>query len=224
MTKQQQDNRGYLQTGVSERAAANERLVAYIFEPESSDEDQPQDDSIDLADLKRICNFEYNKFNVPNWYSPEDHFQDVQFRFWKFLSHFRGEAKPSTAAHNIARNQLVDVVVRKKQREDPSDDDDFIARIELQIARKQNVNRSAELADRKILMKELASSLTNDEYSLYWEYFVEGRTEKEISSIVGITPQAVHKRLGRVLAKMKSTLSGEGWQEGHKSYAYSGVR
>ena len=200
---------GSLPTELTQRAANNEKLTAEIFELEFIGANDLNDEAFRLTDLERICRAVFDKFDVPDWYSPEDHFQDVSIRFWKSLMGYRGEAKLSTVAYSIAFNQLVDRV-RRQWREDADDEDDFIAKVEQQLARKQNSNTTADRADKRILMKELSGSLSDAESRLIREYYVLGKTTVEISSETGVTPQAVQKRLKRAVKKMKLTLGEEG--------------
>ncbi|HEY0077891.1 MAG TPA: sigma-70 family RNA polymerase sigma factor [Pyrinomonadaceae bacterium] len=173
------------------------------------------DDKKFMDALDGTCRYFFYGFQPPSGYMFDDFKQDVIFHFVKGLAHYRSQAKLTTLLYEIVRNWCIDLSRRKRS---PSVEDimrhyedgkehegaEFEGGEVEERYGETNHNRAAETEDGKILAMELMSALTCEERALFINYHLDGMTTSKIGDELGISHQAVSKRLARIQKKLKS--------------------
>lgn len=191
-------------------ADERKQQAASLFDDQSTNGREFVDGSEQRTKVLRICIAVINDYEVPATYGAEDLYQNVMFRFWKYLPRYRGEASLSTIIRKVALNQLIDMR-RKGWKNVPTsearnhdgetqEEADFTANLK-RGHRETTRNVVADQADRAILAKELTSRLSVSERSLCERLDIE--TPTEIAEQSGVSRQAISQRRDRIYDRMR---------------------
>lgn len=148
-------------------------------------------------DLRRACQWAFTNCRQSTHASWEDLQQEVLMRFGKWLPQYRADAKTRTVFARIAINVLIDAKRRETAQRRYHEEIDLD---ELQNELVGN-NPWRGIEDR-IFLKECRNSLSEPEREMLDEYFVEGRSLRQMAMNHGVSAPAISKQLGRIVAKL----------------------
>lgn len=155
------------------------------------------DDADFRIDLKRACQWAFHHHSQSTYASWEDLQQEVIMRFARWLPHYRKQAKWRTVLVRIAKNLLIDAhrsEVAGKRRHEEIDFDGY----EVSMVAE---NSGARIEDR-IFLKECRQILSEDERAVFDEFFVYGKSLRQLANKHGVSPTAMSKRWARIMAKL----------------------
>ena len=148
-------------------------------------------------DLRRACQWAFNRYRQSTHASWEDLQQEVLMRFGRWLPDYREEAKKLTVLIRIATNVLIDAKRRETAKRRDHEE------IDLEEHDFERVDRGSwtKIEDR-IFLRECRNRLCEAERQILDEYFVEGRSLRQLATKHGVSAPAISKRLGRIVTKL----------------------
>jgi RNA polymerase sigma factor (sigma-70 family) len=178
-------------------------------------------DEVLMKQLEKICEEVTRGFRRSLSYSPDDLKMDVIERLAKALPHYRQDGNIRSWLRGIAFNRMVDLYRRpnnkalaiegtKIQGKDGEqyeldgegvETGEFVTRFV-----ETHRNRVEDQRVRSILLDELMGTLSHQERSLCFKYFIKGLTMQEIADEERRTRQAVSHQFGRIMQRLRKTL------------------
>lgn len=166
-------------------------------------------------EFDKTCRKLFGGFDVPTDISIEDFKQELLDRLGKNLRQFRGESQLQTYLHRMAVNRLIDLSRKRKclpletlsprnEDGDARSGEDFEVGSVAGRYCETYKNHVADAEERKIMVHELMSKLSGKDRFIFTAYFVEKWLLQDIADELGVSPQAVSKRLARVAEKLRS--------------------
>ena len=149
-------------------------------------------------DLRRACQWAFSNCRQSTHGSWEDLQQEVLMRFGKWLPRYRAEAKRRTVFERIATNLLIDAKRRETTKRR------YHEEIDLDELQHDSVGNNPWIGiEDHIFLKECRNSLSKVERQLLDDYFVEGRSLRQLATMHGISAPGISKKLGRIVKKLK---------------------
>lgn len=155
------------------------------------------DDPAFRNDLKRACQWIFRRYSQSTLSSWEDLQQEVLLRLARWLPAYRQEANRRTVFTKIARNVLIDIHrsegTQRRQHEEVTLDE---------LATEPIGERSGKEIENRIFLNECLEGLSEDERNLVDEFFVKGKSLRQLAIVYGVSPAAMSKRWARTMAKL----------------------
>lgn len=127
----------------------------------------------------------------------EDLFQEIVIQLWKAFSKFRNESKISTWIYRVALNTAISGFRKQKKRIDLASIDWF--------TQNYSENSTTEQEDRVKSLYQYIETLNALDKGIIL-LFLEDKSHKEISEIIGLSKTNIGTRLSRIRQKIKSQM------------------
>ena len=134
----------------------------------------------------------------------EDLFQEIIFQLWRSFPTFKNESLPSTWMYRVALNTAISQF-RKEARRPESQ---TLSKVEFQIP---DISLLADESENSLLLNRAIQQLTRIEKALIMLY-LEERSYREISEIMGITESNVGVKLNRIKAKLEKLIKTNNYE------------
>lgn len=149
------------------------------------------------ADLKKACKWAFSRYSQSTHSSWEDLQQEVLMRFGRWLPRYRNEAKRKTIFARIATNVLIDAHRYETSRRRQHEEIDF-DELELELVR----GKTGTEIENRIFMNECRKILSDHERAVFDEYFVYGKSLRQLAAKHGVSAAAMSKRWARIMTKL----------------------
>ena len=138
--------------------------------------------------INKLCCLYY-----PNLEDQKDARQDVVLQLWKSFPNFRGESSKSTWIYRVALNTILAKIRNQKRR---------IVTTNMDYLTGNERGKLVGLDDDLQLLHFVIESLHGQDKAMVILY-LEGYKNKEIATILSISPSNVSSRLHRIKTKLK---------------------
>ena len=130
-----------------------------------------------------------------NAYDHEDLFQEVMLQLWKGYPNFKGQSKVTTWMYRVALYTAISFLKKKKKRDE-----------EIQIAL-EIINDNQD--DQQSAIEDLNRGIAklNDIEKAIMMLYLEDKSYKEMSEILGLTQTNIGAKINRIKKKLKTILS-----------------
>lgn len=140
--------------------------------------------------VHKIC-----KIYTDNPLDHDDLFQEITLQLWKSFATFRGDAKFSTWAYRIALNTAMTLYRKKHKTIDTENDRDLY-----------QIKYEEYTEDERLQTMYNAIHLLSDIEKALIMMFLDNKTYREISEILGITEGNARVKMNRAKEKLKSMI------------------
>lgn len=147
-------------------------------------------------DLRKACQRVFHHHSQSTHSSWEDLQQEVLIRFGPWLPRYRKEANRRTVFARIATNVLIDAHRRETSKR-RLHEEIMLEDLEIEPMGKKS---GKEIEDR-IFMNECRSILSETERAMFDEYFVFGKSLRQMAVSSGVSAAAMSKRWARLMKK-----------------------
>lgn len=142
--------------------------------------------------VHKIC-----KIYTDNPLDHDDLFQEITLQLWKSFATFRGDAKFSTWAYRIALNTAM-TLYRKKHKTIDTENDRDLYQIKIKYEEYTEDERLQTMYNAIHLLSDIEKALIM--------MFLDNKTYREISEILGITEGNARVKMNRAKEKLKSMI------------------
>lgn len=142
--------------------------------------------------VHKVC-----KIYTDNPLDHDDLFQEITLQLWKSFTTFRGDAKFSTWAYRIALNTAM-TLYRKKHKTIDTENDRDLYQIKIKYEEYTEDERLQTMYNAIHLLSDVEKALIM--------MFLDNKTYREISEILGITEGNARVKMNRAKDKLKSMI------------------
>lgn len=142
--------------------------------------------------VHKVC-----KIYTDNPLDHDDLFQEITLQLWKSFTTFRGDAKFSTWAYRIALNTAM-TLYRKKHKTIDTENDRDLYQIKIKYEEYTEDERLQTIYNAIHLLSDIEKALIM--------MFLDNKTYREISEILGITEGNARVKMNRAKEKLKSMI------------------
>ncbi|NAS32367.1 sigma-70 family RNA polymerase sigma factor [Flavobacteriaceae bacterium R38] len=128
----------------------------------------------------------------------EDYYQEICYQLWRSLDSFKGKSKLSTWVYRVALNVCF-LQLKKKKRTIETSDFGSVDFVENDIDEKEENIQLLYTAIRRLSPTERALIIL----------FLEGKSYKEMSEILGITVSNIGVKVNRTKSKLKKIMKSK---------------
>ncbi len=146
------------------------------------------------ATIYKVCRFYYNDVN-----DIQDLFQEITIRLWKGYNNFRKESKESTWVYRVSINTAINFKIKDKRNIKVID----IPSSFIETIKEQEQNEQNELIKQLYKLIEDLNVIDKTIILLY----LDNKTYKEISEIVGLSSTNIGTKIQRIKEKMKQQVN-----------------
>lgn len=129
----------------------------------------------------------------------EDYYQEVCLQIWKSRNNFKGNSKWSTWIYRISLNVCL-TLLKKKEKSQVLPSEDKIV---------ENKEEAPNFSDKDLrLLYEAIKKLSEVDRAIILLY-LEEKSYKEISEVIGTSPNNIGVRITRIKKRLKKLLDGK---------------
>ncbi|MEM1136249.1 MAG: RNA polymerase sigma factor [Bacteroidota bacterium] len=142
--------------------------------------------------IKSLCSIYYRNFD-----DRQDARQDIIFQLWKSFASFRGESEVSTWIYRVSLHTILSKLKKEKRRPDKESIHPFCKDISAP---------SLHVDDDLQLLNRIIQSLKDIDKAIIILY-LEGYKNKEIATLLSLSPSNISTRIHRIKLELKSKFS-----------------
>ncbi len=144
-----------------------------------------------------------NKYHSPLSYIADDIVQTVLLKALNPKNPFNGESNPKTWILAIARNTCLEKARTRKKQIERTAQSKLLDLLEDESPKTQLEQGAFTKEQKRILLQAIEATLRVEDKLIMMMFYNDGKTSKEISEILDITPVAVRQRLNRARKEIK---------------------